>query len=135
MSKSEEIKARAARYNRIERIDDAWGRVIGIKRLKPSQQVRVQEMCPGLDGNTTIVADDGSSFELPKIAPMMMAAHVVEIDGDPWPFPKTRSDLDLIFDTLDGEGLTAVSKAMRKLEEADKPADEPDQSVEEMAKN
>lgn len=134
---SERIKARAERYNRIERVDDSLGRVIGIKRLKPSQQVRVQEMAPGLDGVTMAPAPDGGMIEVPRIAPLMMAAHVVEIDGSPWPFPKTRADLDLIFDTLDGEGLEAVAKGLAALAKADQPEDEDGEvkSVKDRAKN
>ena len=43
MSKSDEIAARAAKYNRIERVSDSLGRVIGVRRLKPSQQLKVEE--------------------------------------------------------------------------------------------
>ena len=47
MSPSDEFKER---YTKIEREIDTFGRTIGVKKLKPSQQVRVQEFSSALDG-------------------------------------------------------------------------------------
>jgi hypothetical protein len=114
VSKSEEVLSRAADYSRIEREADSRGRVIGVKRMKPSQQLRVQEWAPGLEGNTTVVAPDGAVREVPKIMPLMIAASVAEIDNRPVPFPKSRAELDSLLDALDEDGMSAATKALNK---------------------
>lgn len=87
------------RYKKIERRSDALGRVIGVKRLKLSQQLRIEEFAP----------TDGKTY-LP-----MLAAAVVEIDDQKIPFPKNRAELDAIMDRLDSEGITAAAEAWRAL--------------------
>lgn len=120
MSKSEDIQARRAKYDRVERVVDELGRTIGVKILKPSQQIRVQEFAPTLEGTTTVVDEDrdsptfGKSYEVPKTSPLIMAASVVEIDDIPCSFPKNRAELDAILDRLDGEGLAAVSEGLAR---------------------
>lgn len=110
---SEEILARRAKYQRVEREVDAVGRTIGVRPLRPSQQIRVQELAPGLDGTTTVLDENGAEIRVPRIAPLVMAASVVEIDGVPTPW-KTRADLDATLDILDEEGMTAVMTALAK---------------------
>jgi hypothetical protein len=112
---SEEIIARKERYNRIERAPDKLGRMIGVRRLKPSQQLRIQEMAPGLDGAMSVTAEtkDGlQQIEIPRNSPLVIAASVCEIDSTPIPFPKNRAELDAVLDRLDTEGLEAAGKAL-----------------------
>ena len=116
MTKSEEILARKAKYDRIEREADALGRVLGVKRLKPSEQARLQEL-------TTMRGDD--------LAPFAVAAAVREIDDVPVPFPKSRGELDAMLDSLDAEGLTAAITALNRLMTEEEPAE----GVIEAAKN
>ena len=116
MTKSDEIQARQAKYNRIERVTDSLGRTIGVRRLKPSQQIRIQELAPGLEGTTTVVDEKtGKTFDIPKSSPLIFAASVAEVDGSPFTFPKTRGELDAVLDMLDDEGLAAVVEALGKL--------------------
>ena len=116
MSKSEEIAARAAKYNRIERVSDSLGRVIGVRRLKPSQQLKVEEYSSDLTGVQTFTDDEtGKQIEVPRRTILFYAAAVCEIDDTPLPFPRNRGELDAVLDRLDDEGLTAVSSALVKL--------------------
>lgn len=114
MSKSEEILARKAKYDRVEREADAYGRLFGVKRLKPSQQLRIQEMAPGLAGETTVAGEDGKDVSVPKILPLLLAAAVVEIDGSPLTFPRNRAELDSVLDMLEDTGMAAVAKALSR---------------------
>lgn len=122
MSASEEILDRQKRRNRIERASDAFGRVIGVARLKPSQQIKLQELAPGLDGSSEVVdPETGERSQVPRITTIYFAAAVREIDGNPIPFPKTRGELDAILDRLDQEGMeaavTALGRLMREITE------------------
>lgn len=113
MSASEEI---TQRYNKVERELDALGRTIGVKRLKPSQQIKLQGMTPDLDGESEQVDKaSGKTIAVSNRAPAFIAASVVEIDGAPIPFPKTRAELDSMLDALDSEGLEAAATAMARL--------------------
>ena len=115
MTPSEEI---VKRYSRIEKAADELGRVIGVHRLKVSQQAKVAEMTPQLDGESEIktTLPDGSekTFRIARRGVLMVAASVCEIDGIPIPFAKTRFELDAIADALDQEGLAAAMKALEK---------------------
>lgn len=95
---SEEIKAR---YSKIERESDALGRIIGVKKLRPAQQLRIAEMIA--------VSDEGCR------ATFMIAASVCELDNLPLLFPRNRGELDSVLDILDREGMDAASKATAKL--------------------
>jgi hypothetical protein len=124
MSKSEEIAARAAKYNHVERVADSIGRVIGVHRLKPSQQLKVEEFAGNLTGTVTMTDErTGTTVEVPRRFPLMIAASVCEIDDVPFPFPKNRAELDAVLDRLDDEGMTAVVEAFGKLNagESEKP--------------
>jgi hypothetical protein len=113
MTASEEILARKERYSRIERASDKLGRMIGVRRLKPSQQLRVQEMAPGLDGTIAFTEESsGKSFDIPRNSPLVIAASVCEIDSAPITFPKSRAELDAVLDRLDAEGLEAAGAAL-----------------------
>jgi hypothetical protein len=95
---SEEI---LARYKKVEREADSFGRLIGVKRLNPSQQLKIMEM-------------SNSDNEGVRTA-LFAAASVCEIDDLPVTFAKSRAELDSIIARLDQEGLEAVGKALNRL--------------------
>jgi hypothetical protein len=85
MTPSEEF---TARYSKVEREADAFGRLIGVRRLRPSQQTKVNEMTPGLTGDDeTIVLDEKTGAEMvmkiPRRMQMNVAAAVCEIEAFP----------------------------------------------------
>ena len=136
MSKSDEIAARAAKYNRVERVSDSLGRVIGVRRLKPSQQLKVEELAGNLTGTVTMTDDrTGATVEVPRRFPLMIAAAVCEIDETPVPFPKTRAELDAVLDVLDEEGMAAVVEAFGKINEENTAQAESLKDEAELAKN
>jgi hypothetical protein len=108
------------RYSRVEREADAIGRLVSVRKLKVSQQTRVSEMTPGLDGETEIVMtnDDGTEkkVRIARRGLMLVAASVCEIDGVPIPFSRNRGELDSIADRLDEEGLAAAMKALNRFQ-------------------
>jgi hypothetical protein len=91
------------KYARKETIADEYGRIIIVKPLTTSQQVKVREMA----GN----GDPG------VIGILTLAASIVSIDEIFWPFPKDRKELDMSLDVLDEKGLEAVAKAYEKFNE------------------
>jgi hypothetical protein len=114
---SEEI---VQRYAKIEREADSVGRLIGVRRLRPSQQTRIAEMTPGLDGDTEMrVLDEMTGAEktisISRRLQITLAASVCEIDNNPIPFPRTRGELDAIYDRLDKEGVEAAMIAYARL--------------------
>ena len=112
MSASEEI---LARYRRIERETDSFGRSIGVKKLKPSEQRKLKILTPGLDGSTEVRSDDGKVSHIPDRFEMMVVASVREIEGNPVTFPKSEGELDAVYNALDREGLTAAITAYVRL--------------------
>src|SRR5580693_6510193 len=108
MTPSEE---RLQRYRQIEREADALGRLIGVHRLTISQQLKIEEMTPALDGWTTLTDKDGADVKIPRRSLPLIAAAVCEMDNNPIPFPRTRGELDAILDRLDSEGIAAASLA------------------------
>lgn len=137
MNKSEEIKARAERYSRVEREADTIGRLIGVRRLKPSEQVQVEEWSPNLDGYSTEKDEFGNEFSVPRRFRLFVASAVCELDGNPVPFPKSRGELNSILNSLDTEGIQAAVKGLVRLNEGDKPVDvdAPKLTVADEAKN
>ena len=134
--KSEEIKARAERYNRVEKAADTMGRLIGVRRLKPSEEMRLTGITSDLDGFETSVDSKGEPMRIAKRAPFAVAAMVCEIDGIPFTFPKTRGELDAVYDRLDREGIEAAMSAYIKMEGQDKPDDvEAEEGIVDKAKN
>lgn len=132
MSDTEEVKVAAARamtesetkiarYGAIEREVDAFGRRIGVRRLKPSEQTKLVGLTPELTGFEETLALDETGVmkptQVPHRAPLSIAAAVCEIDDAKISFPKTRGELDAIFDRLDMEGLTAATKALGRLQQ------------------
>lgn len=109
MTPSEEL---ISRYARVEREADAFGRVIGVRKLKISQQTKVSEMTPGLEGESEVLMDDGEGGQklvrISRRSQMLIASAVCEIDGIVIPFARNRGELDAIADRLDEEGLVAA---------------------------
>ena len=99
----------AKRYAKVEREIDKFGRVIGVRKLRPAQQMRVSEWT-----DTKNEGVQGAFF---------LAACVCEVDAAPIAFPKSREDLDMTINMLDAEGIEAASAAfVRLVKEADQPA-------------
>ena len=69
------------------------------------------DLVPSLDDETRVQ-------RLSHRMPLMMAASVVEVDGNPIAFPRNRAELDAIYDQLDGEGLTAIVECATRLGES-----------------
>lgn len=128
MSTESEIKL--ARYQTVEKEADEFGRVIGVRRLKPSEQIRVTEYTSELSGGEEVTGPDGEKFTFTHRMPLIVAASVCMIDDAPISFPKSRGELDAIFDRLDNEGITAASTALGRLN-----ANDPKKPPEEVAKN
>lgn len=105
-----------ARYKRVEREADALGRLIGVRKLKPSEQTKVAGYTADLTGSDEIIRPDGTKISFPHRMPLAVAAAVCEIDSMPIPFAKSRAELDAIYDRLDEEGLEAASRAMARLQ-------------------
>lgn len=112
MTPSEEF---TERYKTIKTRPDELGRVIGVRRLKPSQQVKISEMTPQLEGETEMAGAEGRTIKIPRRSLPMVAAAVCQIDGAMIPFPRTRAELDAIMDRLDEEGLLAAVQAYGEL--------------------
>lgn len=113
-----ESQIKLARYSQVEKEADAFGRVIGVRRLKPSEQVKIAGMCADLTGSEEVMSDDGEKLLIPHRMPLMIAAAVCLIDEVRIPFPRSRGELDAIYDRLDSEGLSAASAAIGRLNPA-----------------
>lgn len=98
LTASEEI---LARYKKTETTTDTLGRAIVVRKLKPSQQVAVMTM-----------ADTDLKSPL---SVMQIAAAVVKIDDNIYPFAKSRDELLAVVDVLDDEGLAAALEGVVKL--------------------
>lgn len=113
-----------SRYNTVQRTVDPLGRSIGVKRLRPSQALKIVGMTPDLEGITMkMPRSDGTLIDVPYRSQAIIAASVAEVDGAPIPFPKTRAELDAIMDSLDTEGLNAAGEAMALLMVGDEEID------------
>lgn len=121
-------------YRRIARKDDAFGRVIGVRMLKVSQQVKISEMTPALEGETEMSGDDGKVIRIPRRSIPVVVASVCEIDGQMIPFPRTRGELDSMMDLLDEEGILAAVLAYSDLKPGAKVEDGEAESMADAAK-
>ena len=119
MTKSEEIQAKEARYKKVEKVADKFGRLIGVRRLKPSEQLKIEEMAPNLEGDRKVYDQEGKEIAVSRRAPLALAASVCMIDDIPVMFPRRREELDAILDRLDNEGIEAVIEGLGKLGEID----------------
>ena len=117
-----ESEAKIARYNTIEREADEWGRVIGVRRLKPSERSKVSGMTEDLGGYDEVPNTlTGEMMRIPHSVNHFLAAAVCELDQAPIPLPRNRGELDAILDRLDSEGLAAAMKALVRLSDALNP--------------
>ena len=94
------------RYTRTETEVDTLGRQITIGLLKPDQRYRVLEM-----------TESTSPY---VIMPIMQAATVRKITDDTgkdmlFAVPNNRTDIDVLLNILDDEGMVAVSRAFARL--------------------
>ncbi|NTG73302.1 hypothetical protein G6M02_08165 [Agrobacterium rhizogenes] len=89
--------------NRIVHVTDARGRQIGIRKMHMSVRRRVLKALP-----------DEMSRKMQYLGLCMLAACVVEIDGDPVSLPATELQFDALIDRLDDEGFEAVGNGMRE---------------------
>ena len=116
-TQSEEI---LQRYRHIEREADSRGRIIGIRRLRPSEQSKIVGLTPDLGGYDLLPNTQDETAPAARLShrmPLLMAASVCEIDGNPIAFPRNRAELDSVYDQLDGEGLEAIIAAATRLGE------------------
>lgn len=112
---STESEVKLARYSEIAKEADQLDRVIGVRRLKPSEQTKVAGMTAELSGYDEMTNDKGVKVQIPHRMPLLLAAAVCMIDDAHIPFPRNRGELDAIFDRLDKEGIAAAGKAWVKL--------------------
>lgn len=112
---STETEIKLARYSEVAKEADAFSRVIGVRRLKPSEQAKVSGMTPELIGYEDVINSTGEKVQVPQRAPLFLAASVCIIDDALIPFPRNRGELDAIYDRLDVEGIAAAGKAWMKL--------------------
>lgn len=133
---STESEVKLARYSEIAKEADDFGRVVGVRRLKPSEQTKLSGMTAELTGYNDVPNKEGNKVQIPHRMPLLIAAAVCMIDDAHIPFPRNRGELDAIYDRLDVEGLTAASKAFLKLDPPDStdPTDPPIDQLDE-AKN
>lgn len=100
-----------SRYRQVERVTDKMGRLIGVRRLKVSQQLKVSEMTPALEGFQEFFTEGDKKITIPRRSLPLIAASVCEIDGQAYAFPRSRAELDDMMDKLDEEGLAAAVQA------------------------
>ena len=113
-----ESEIKLARYKETAKEADEFGRVIAVRRLRPSEQIKVTEMTQNLDGVTENTTESGTVVQIPNRAPFLIVAAVCQIDDTYIPFPRNRGELDAILDRLDNEGLKAAITAFGKLAES-----------------
>jgi hypothetical protein len=122
-----ETEAKLARYNTVEKEADDFGRVIGVRRLKPSEQTKVAGMTADLTGHEEAMNPEGEKVQVSHRLPLMIVAAVCMIDDARIPFARNRGELDAMYDRLDVEGLAAAGRALMRLnppEAAGDPLDE-----------
>lgn len=98
-----------AKYERKETVADDYGRIITVRPLTTSQQVKVREMAVGGDPGVVGI--------------LTLAASVMKIDNAVFAFPRDRKELDGMIDALDEKGLEACATAhLRFVEKTDDEA-------------
>jgi hypothetical protein len=116
-----ESEAILARYRATEKEADTLGRLIKVRRLRPSEQTKLKGMAPELGGYDEVAELDingqptGKVLMLPHRLELQLAASVCEIDSAMIAFPRNRGELDAIYDKLADEGLAAASAAYIRL--------------------
>lgn len=124
-----ESEMKIARYNEVAKEPDILGRVIGVRRLRPSEQTKLAGMTAELSGYDQMTDRSGGIVRIPHRMPLLISAAVCSITDDRGevqhiPFPRNRGELDAIYDRLDTEGLTAAGKAFARLSGVDTVAEE-----------
>lgn len=132
MTPSEEL---IQRYSRVEREADVFGRLIGVRKLKVSQQTKVAEMTPGLEGNSEVRLPDDTVIRISRRSTMLIAAAVCEVDGVSISFPRNRGELDAIADRLDEEGLAAAVMAYTRFQPQAAEGEEAPDAIDEAKKS
>ena len=110
-----ESEIKLARYKTVEKEADAFGRVLAVRRLKPSEQTKLAGMTADLTGSEEAIGPDGEKVQVSHRLPLMIAAAVCMIDEVHIQFPRDRGGLDAIYDRLDAEGLAAAGRAVVRL--------------------
>jgi hypothetical protein len=110
-----ESEIKLARYNTVEKEADQFGRVIGVRRLKPSEQTKLAGMTADISGHDEATGPEGAMVNVSHRLPLMITASVCLIDDARIPFPRNAGELYAMYDRLDAEGLAAASKAMVRL--------------------
>ena len=124
-----ESEAKLARYNRIEREADKWGRIIGVRQLKLSERSKISGMIADLTGVDEVQnTATGEMMRVPHSLTHFLAAAVCEIDQAPIPLPRNRPELDAILDRLDNEGIAAATTALVRLSDAQAATDPKDEA-------
>lgn len=121
-----ESEIKLARYSEVAKEADDFGRVIGVRRLRPSEQTKIAGYTSELTGYDEQITAKGEKIQIPHRMPMILAAAVCLIDDSHIPFPRSRGELDAIYDRLDVEGIKAAGTAFIKLEGGRRPTDEND---------
>lgn len=113
-AEKEAVSAPAADGSMIS--DDETGRRIKVRRMGPLQRLRLfKAIGPELSQNDRYLGY------------AVLAASVVEIDGQPVPFPATELQIEALIDRLGDHGFAAVGRMLT--------ASTPTASVAESAKN
>lgn len=116
---STESEKKLARYNHIEKEADDFGRVIGVRRLKPSEQTKVAGMTADLTGHEEVLNPEGDKIQVSHRLPLMIVAAVCYINDEQGevriPLARNRGELDAMYDRLDVEGLAAAGRALVRL--------------------
>ena len=118
-----ESEVKFARYSTVEKEVDKFGRVIGVRRLKPSEQTKLSGLTADVSGSDEAINENGEKVTIPHRMPLLIAAAVCMIDDVRIPFPRTRGELDAIYDRLDAEGVAAAGAALVRLSQADSVED------------
>lgn len=98
-----DIDAIKRRYDETASETDAFGRVITVRRLRNSEQLKAVEMA-------------GSDMSASTIRVACGLVSITDDGGtDDFKFPRSRAELDARLDRLDEEGLEALGEATKKL--------------------
>jgi hypothetical protein len=122
-----ETEIKLARYSTVEKEADDFGRVIGVRRLKPSEQTKFAGMTADITGHDETMGHEGLMVQVSHRLPLLITASVCLIDEARIPFPRNSGELYAMYDRLDAEGLAAASRAMVRLNQtlaATDPVDE-----------
>lgn len=121
---STESEVKLARYRSTEKEADAFGRIITVRRLRPSERLKVAGMASGFQGGESIPGKDGEKVEIPHTIVLSLVASVSFIDDVPIAFSKNIGELLALYDRLDQEGMEAALKAMTRLVADDIPKED-----------